>query len=165
MRPTLRRFYDVFTRFLCQLGYVWLVFFALIAIFDAAFCGDFNSSRFWNSNVIILLINSLQVCGAFPLLVCTVINLGRRIIYGNCKAVNTTKHSFRTTWPYCNIEFIEFFYFELISSHITFYKYIIYFHSFLFSYLNSNIFPSLHGEHFEINAEKSFCRIDEWITL
>ena len=129
-----------------------LFFFSpLIAIFDAAsFCDDFYRSRFWNSNAIILLINSLKVCGAFSLLVC--IKLGCRITYGNHKTVNSTKQSFRTKWPYYSIEFIEFFYIKSISSQITCYKCIIYIHSFFFSCLKS-VFSSLHYEYFETNDE------------
>ena len=52
------------------------------------FCGDFNSSRFSYSNVIIILINYLQVCGTFHLLFYTVIKLEHRRTYRNCEAVN-----------------------------------------------------------------------------
>ena len=75
-----------------------LCFFSVITIPDATlFCGDFNCSRFLYSIVTIILINSLYVCGAYPSLVYAIIKLGHRITYGNCEAVNTTKHSFRTT--------------------------------------------------------------------
>ena len=75
-----------------------LLFLSVIVIFDATlFCGDFNSSRFLYSNVIITLINFLSVCGTFPFLVYTVIKLGHRMTYENCGAVNTAKQSFRTT--------------------------------------------------------------------
>ena len=59
--------------------------------FDATlFCGHFNSNRFLYPNVIVILMNYV-VCGTFPLLVYTVIQLGHIIKYENCEAVNTTK--------------------------------------------------------------------------
>ena len=69
-------------------------FFPLITTFDATlFCGDFYNSSFSYSNVKILLINSLQVCGALTLLVCTASKLGYRIAHGN-REVKNTSHLF-----------------------------------------------------------------------
>ena len=125
---------------------ICLNFFSVITIFDATkFCGDFNGSSFLYLTVIILLINSLQVCGTFPFLVCTVIKLGHKITFGNCKTMNITKQSFWATWSYYNIEFIEVFHFESVFLYL---KYIIHPHSFLLSFLNSNVFSSLHNKNF-----------------
>ena len=77
--------------------FFWLgfIFFSVIVISDATlFCGHFNSTSFSDSNAIILPINHLWVCGTFPLLVCTLINLGHRIIYANRHAVNTSINLF-----------------------------------------------------------------------
>ena len=129
-------------------------------MFEAAlFCGDFNSDSFLYLNVIILLINSLLVCGTFHLQICGVIKLGHRITYGNREAGNTTKQPFRTTWTCYNIELTDF---DSVSSHITYHKYIIYSRSFLLSYINSYFFSSLHDEHFE-KDEKKFLQ-NWWIV-
>ena len=41
---------------------------------------------------------------------------------------------------------------------------VYYIHSFLLSFLNANVFSSLHDESFE-TYEKNSCRIDELIAL
>ena len=159
----------------------------MITIFGATlFCGDFNSSNSSYSNAIVFLINSLQVFSTFLLLVFTVIKLGHRITQGNCAAVNTTRQYFRTTWPYHHIEFIEFFNFDLVSSHMTYHKYNICIHSFLLSHfwcltlcsanqwtgfyvITASVMKGLNLTLIfiacEANNEKNSCRIDEWIIL
>ena len=106
-------------------------FFPLITVFDASlFRNNFHSSSYPYLSVIILRTNSVKICDAFPLLVRIVIKLGRRVTYGNREPVNTTKQSFRTTRACCNIEFIESFYIEVVSLHITCCPYITCIHSF-----------------------------------
>ena len=127
----------------CMISLICFAFLPLITISEGTLlCGDFNSNSFSYLIFIILLINSLQVCGAFPLLVCTNIKLGHRIRYENPEGVNVTKQSFWTACTACSTE-LFFFYFESVSSHVTCYKYIICIDSFLLSYFNSIFF--LHG--------------------
>ena len=78
----------------CMICLTCFSFFPLITTFDATLvCGDFYNSSFSYSNVKILLINFLQVCGALTLLVCTVNKLGHRVAYGN-REVKNTSHLF-----------------------------------------------------------------------
>ena len=124
------------------------LFFLVIAMFDAIlFYGDFNNSRFSNSNVIII------VCGTFPLLVYTVIISGHRITYGNCETVHTTKQSFRTTWPHYYTEYIDFL--DLSQSHDTKFtdlKYVIYIH--FFKIFFQLFFLHCMIKNFETNEKK-----------
>ena len=127
-----------------HIWYVWLVLLCLIiTILDVTiyhnFCGDFNSSSFSYSNLIILLINSLEMC-FFTLssLVFTVIKLGHRITYE--KSWSSEYHQ------------------TVFSNNMTMLQY-----AFLV-YLFSTAFSSLYDKNFETDGERS-CRIDESIAL
>ena len=147
----------------CMISLTFFAFLPLITIYAGTLlCGDFNSNNFSYLVFIILLINSLQVCGAFPLLVCTIIKLGHRITYENPEVVNVTKQSFRTAWPYCSTEsfcFLFLFWVSLITRNLLQVHYLYWF--FFVILFQLYFFPSLHDEHFETNDEKISCRIDE----
>ena len=66
--------------------------------------------------------------------------IGKQNHKGESRSSKCQKQSFPKTWLYYNIDFIEFFLFwvSLITHNL--HNYIIYIHSFLLYYLNSNIF-------------------------
>ena len=82
-----------------------------------------------------------------------------RITYENREPVTTAKQFFWTTWPYCNIEFIEFFDFESVSSHTQCIRNI--FILIVFCYLISTlVFSSLHDEDFDADEKILVLRLD-----
>ena len=127
----------------CMISLICFAFLPLITISEGTLlCGDFNSNSFSYLIFIILLINSLQVCGAFPLLVCTNIKLGHRIRYENPEGVNVTKQSFWTACTACSTELFFFlFWVSLITRNLLQVHYLYWF--FFAIYFNSIFF--LHG--------------------
>ena len=131
--------------------------FLVIAMFDAIlFYGDFNNSRFSNSNVIII------VCGTFPLLVYTVMSdtesrmeiVKQYIPQSNLfeQHDHTTILSILTFWI-------------LSQSHDTKFtdlKYVIYIH--FFKIFFQLFFLHCMIKNFETNEKKIF-KFDESITL
>ena len=87
----------------------------MLSQYITLFCGDFNSSSFSNSNLIILIINSLEMCFTLPL-VFTVIKLGYTMTYENREAVKTMKQSLQTIWPRYNMHCL-FIFFQLLFLH------------------------------------------------
>ena len=78
-------------------------------------------------SVFVICVETIIYLLVYKLHDCT-FKLGHRITYGSCQAVSTTKQY--------NIELIELFDFELVSSHITCHRY-VYIHSFFFYLINS----------------------------
>ena len=74
----------------------------------------------------------------FPLLMCNVIKLGHRITKGNREAVNAKSNLFQKHDHTTILTLFFLFWVSLITHNL--HKYIIYIHSFLLYYLNSNIF-------------------------
>ena len=131
--------------------------FLVIAMFDAIlFYGDFNNSRFSNSNVIII------VCGTFPLLVYTVMSdteSRMEIVKQYIRQSNLSEQHDHTTI----LSILTFW--ILSQSHDTKFtdlKYVIYIH--FFKIFFQLFFLHCMIKNFETNEKKIF-KFDESITL
>ena len=80
----------------------------------------------------------------FPLLICNVIKLGHRITKGNRKAVNAKSNLFQKHDHTTILTLLSFFYFESVSSRITYISILFIFIPFCYIISTLIFFSSLH---------------------
>ena len=80
----------------------------------------------------------------FPLLICNVIKLGNRITKGNREAVNAKSNLFQKHDYTTILTLLSFFYFESVSSRITYISILFIFIPFCYIISTLIFFSSLH---------------------